>query len=70
MEANRESGYPFVPPFSPYSSSLEYSHVGIRRGLQEGAAVSWSSGTGVPLPGFSPSLAEMKAHYKRMEACF
>lgn len=70
MEANRESGYPFVPPFSPYSSSLEYSHVGIRRGLQEGAAVSWSSGTGVPLPGFSPSLAEMKAHYKRREACF
>lgn len=50
MEANRESGYPFVPPFSRYSNSLEYSHVGIRRGLEEGAAVSWSSGSTVPLP--------------------
>lgn len=50
MEANRESGYPFVPPFSHYSSSLECSHVGIRGGLEEGAAVSWSSGSAVPLP--------------------
>lgn len=50
MEANRESGYPFVPPFSRYSSSLECSHVGIRRGLEEGAAVSRRSGSAVPLP--------------------
>ena len=62
MEANRESGYPFVPPFSPYTSPLVSSHVDNRRGLQEGAAVSSSSGNGVPLSGFSPSSAKMKAH--------
>lgn len=49
MEANRKSGYPFVPPFSRYSNPLEHSHVGIRRGLEEGAAVSWNSGSAVPL---------------------
>lgn len=58
MEANRESGYPFVPPFSPYSSPLVQSHVGIRRGLLEGTAVSWSSGNGSLA--FSPLLPKWR----------